>query len=178
MSNQLSPQEKLDAAFDNYLQLSKVLQADMTTLLDSESNTQHWRRNFIRSSAALIEGEAHCLREMCAISFECTAPEITKKEVDVLRSEKGFGAEDRIKLTLRAAYKLFELAPAPNFCGNEWPRAQKILNKRHLLMHPKTPIDLEVPDDLWNEIRDGVTWLIEQFSNFLSLLVLKHDGST
>ena len=175
MSNQLSPQEKMDAAFDNYLQLSKVLQADMTALLDSESNTQHWRRNFIRSSAALIEGEAHCLREMCAISFECAAHEISKNEADVLRSEKDFGAEDRIKLTLRAAYKLFELAPAPNFGGNEWPRAQRVLHKRHLLMHPKTPIDLEVPDDLWNEIRDGVTWLMEQFFNFLFLLQQKHD---
>ena len=175
MSNQLFLQEKMDVAFDNYLLLSKVLHADMTTLLDNESNTQHWRRNFIRSSAALIEGEAHCLRDMCALSFECAAPEIASKEADVLRSEKDFGAEDRIKLTLRAAYKLFELAPAPNFGGNEWPRAQRVLHKRHLLMHPKTPIDLEVPDDLWNEIRDGVTWLMEQFFNFLFLLQQKHD---
>ena len=176
MSSQLSPQEKMDAAFGNYLLLSKVLQDDMTALLDNESNTQHWRRNFIRSSAALIEGEAHCLREMCAISFECAAPEIATKEADVLRSEKDFGAEDRIKLTLRAAYKLFELVPAPNFGGNEWTRAQRVLHKRHFLMHPKTPIDLEVPDDLWNEIHDGITWLTEQFFSFLSLLQQKHDG--
>ena len=176
MSSQLSPQEKMDAAFNNYLLLSKVLYADMTVLLDIESNAQHWRRNFIRSSAALIEGEAHCLREMCALSFECAAPEIATKEADVLQSEEDFGAEDRIKLTLRAAYKLFELAPSPNFGGNEWPKAQKVLRKRHLLMHPKTPIDLEVPDDLWNEIRHDVTWLMEQFRNFLSLLQQKHDG--
>jgi len=175
MSDQVSPQERMDAAFDNYLKLSKVLQADMTALLDSESNTQHWRRNFIRSSAALIEGEAHCLREICAISFECTAPKITSKEAKVLRSEKGFDAEDRIRLTLRAAYKLFELVPEPNFSGNEWLRAQRVLRKRHLLMHPKTPIDLDVHADLWSETRDDVVWLVEQFFNIFSMLQQKHD---
>ena len=173
MDNEIPLPERMDAAFGNYLKLSKVLQADMTSLLKSGGDTQHWRRNFIRASAALIEGDAHCLREMCAISFECAAPEINAKEADVLRAEKGFSANDRIKLTLCAAYKLFELAPAPNFGGNEWPRAQRLLNKRHLLMHPKTPIDLEVPDDQWNEIRDGVVWLIKQFSSFLSLLEQK-----
>jgi hypothetical protein len=137
--------------------------------------TQHWRRNFIRSAAALIEGHAHCLREMCAVSFECIAPELTKKEADVLRSEESFSAAERMKLTLRAAYTLFELAPAPNFGGNEWPKAQKVLLKRHLLMHPKTPADLDVSDSLWNDIRTDIAWLMEQFFNFLSLLQEKHD---
>ncbi len=27
----------------------------------------------------------------------------------------------------------------PNFGGQEWPRAQRVLEKRHLLMHPRTP---------------------------------------
>lgn len=176
MNNETLPQRRMDAAFDNYFELSKVLEADMNALLDGENNTQHWRRNFIRASAALIEGYAHCLREMCAVSFECVAPEITKKEADVLRSEKSFDSNDRIKLTLRAAYKLFELGPAPNFGGKEWPKAQRVLGKRHLLMHPKTPADLEVCDDLWKEIREDVAWLMEQLFNFFSLLQQKHGG--
>lgn len=166
----------MDAAFDNYFELSKILQADMNALLDGENDTQHWRRNFVRASAALIEGYAHSLREMCAIGFECVAPEITKNEAEVLRSEKGFDANDRIKLTLRAAYKLFELAPAPNFGGKEWLRAQGVLGKRHLLMHPKTASDLEVSADQWKEIREDVTWLMEQLFNFFALLQQKHGG--
>ncbi len=166
----------MDAAFDNYLELSKVLQADMNVLLDGENDTQHWRRNFIRASAALIEGYAHCLREMCAVSFECVAPEIAQKEAEVLRSEKGVDAGDRIKLTLRVAYRLFELLPAPDFGGNEWPKAQAVLRKRHLLMHPKTAKDLEVPDDRWKEIREDVVWIVEQLFNFFSLLQQKHGG--
>ena len=169
-------QKRMDAAFDNYFELSKILQADMNALLDGENDSEHWRRNFIRASAPLIEGYAHCLREMCAVSFERIAPEITKKEAEVLKSEKGFDANDRIKLTLRAAYKLFELAPAPNFGGNEWPRAQRVLNKRHLLMHPKTSADLHISDELWKEIREDVSWLFEQLFNFFSLLQRKHGG--
>ena len=112
MDIELSLQGRMDAAFDNYLQLSRILEADMTALLDGESEDQHWRRNFIRSAAALVEGHAHCLREMCAVSFECIAPKLTKKETDVLRSEESFRAVERMKLTLRAAYTLFELANA------------------------------------------------------------------
>ena len=171
-----TPQQRMDAAFDNYFVLSNILQEDMIALLDGENDTQHWRRNFIRASASLIEGYAHCLRDMCAVSFECVAPEIGKNETEVLLSETSFDANERIKLTLRVAYKLFQLEPAPNFGGNEWRSAQRVLGKRHLLMHPKTPTDIDVPDDLWNEMRGDITWIMEQFFNFFSLLQQKHDG--
>lgn len=176
ISEPISPQERMDAAFDNYFALSDILRKDLTALLDSESNSQHWRRNYIRVSASLIEGYAHCLREMCAVSFECLAPEICKEEQEVLRSERSFNANERIKLTLRVAYKLFELQPTPNFGGSEWPRAQRVLEKRHLLMHPKNPTDLQVLDSLWDELRGDVTWLIEQLFNFMSALEKKHGG--
>ena len=171
-------QQRMDAAFDNYIQLTRILEADMTALLDGECEDQHWRRNFIRSSAALVEGHAYCLREMCAVSFECVAPDLAKKEASVLRSEESFSADERMKLTLRAAYTLFELAPAPNFGGNEWSKAQRVLSKRHLLMHPKTPADLELSDSLWNDIRTDIAWLMEQFFNFLSLLQEKHEATS
>src|ERR1035437_7234425 len=113
MNTAPTPQQRIDNAFDNYFELSRILQADMNALLDGENETQYWRRNFIRASASLIEGYAHCLREMCAVSFDCVAPEISKKEAEVLRSESSFDANERIKLTLRVAYKLFQLQPAP-----------------------------------------------------------------
>jgi hypothetical protein len=112
MNTNLSPQKQMTIALDNYLDLSSVLQADMSALLDCETETQQWRRNFIRVSASLIEGYAYCLRELCAVSFKCsTVPKITKKETKVIESEKECSAVDRIKFSLRAAYKLFELTP-------------------------------------------------------------------
>jgi hypothetical protein len=176
MNTPLTPQKRMDAAFDNYFALSDILRDDLVALLDSESDSQHWRRNYIRVAASLVEGYAHCLRDMCAVSFECVAPSISDKEAKVITSERNFDANDRLKLTLRVAYKLFELAPVPNFGGPEWLRAQRVLTKRHLLMHPKTPADLEVPDALWSELREDVTWLVAQLFSFISTLQGKHGG--
>lgn len=166
----------MDAAFDNYFALSDTLREDLSALLDTESDSQQWRRNYIRVAASLIEGYAHCLRDVCAVSFECVAPSISTKEAEVIQSERHFDANERLKLTLRAAYKLFELTPAPNFGGQEWSRAQRVLAKRHLLMHPKTPTDLEITDALWSELHNDVTWLVEQLFNFISALQRKHGG--
>lgn len=166
----------MDAAFENYFALSEILREDLTALLEGESDSQHWRRNYIRVSASLIEGYAHCLRDMCAVSFECVAPSISAKEAEVIQFERNFEANERLKLTLRVAYKLFELVPAPNFGGPEWPRAQRVLTKRHLLMHPKSPTDLAVPDALWSELRSDVTWLAGQLFSFVSALQQKHGA--
>jgi hypothetical protein len=152
------------------------LHNDLLALGNSEPTSQHWRRNYIRVSASLIEGHAHCLREMCSVSFECIAPEISRKEDKVIRAERSFDANERIRLTLRATHKLFELQSTPNFGGPEWPRAQRVLKKRDLIMHPKCPSDLNIPDDLWEELREDITWLIERFFNFLSALEEKHGG--
>jgi hypothetical protein len=166
-----SPQEQLLKAVDNYLDLSPVLQSDMTALLDCETETQHRRRNFVRASASLIEGYAHCLREMCVPSFQCIGVlAITAKERRVILSEKGCSTVDRIRLTLRSAYKLFELGPPPNFGSQEWLFAQRLFKKRDGLMHPKTIGDLAISDTFWNELRNGITWLMEQLFNFFSLL--------
>jgi hypothetical protein len=170
-----TPQELMDAAFDNYFALSDMLMDDLNALLESESNSQHWRRNFIRVSASLIEGYGYCLREMCAVSFVCVAPEISQKEEKVLRSEQALEANERIKRTLRVAYKLFELQPAPNFGGSEWPRAKRVLQKRHLLMHPKSTDDLDISDDLWKELREDATWMIKQFFDFISAMQQKYS---
>lgn len=170
----MTPQERMDEAVDNYFALSNELRGDLIALLDSESDSQHWRRNYVRVSASLIEGYAHCFREMCAVSLECISHELSSKEELVLISEKRLSANERIKRTLRVAYKLFELQPAPNFGGPEWRRAQRVLEKRHLLMHPKTLNDLYVSDKLWSELRDDVTWLIEQLFSFVAALQAKH----
>ena len=171
-----SPQERMDAAFDNYFDLSNMLTEDLRSLLSTEVEEQHWRRNFIRASAALFEGYAHCLRQMCVVSFECEAPSLKSKEISVLRHEGSFDSADRIRLTLRAAYKLSELVPAPTFGGQGWANAQHALLKRHALMHPKTPSDLSVEDEHWIEFRNGIVWLMEQYFEFFNLLYNKHSN--
>ena len=166
-------QGRMNAAFDNYFAVSDILREDLDELRKNQNATQYWKRTFVRSSAALFEGYTHCLSEICAISFECIAPELTKKEADALRSESKLGTNDRVRLTLRAAYRLFELSPAPDFGEKGWIRAQRAFDKRHSLMHPKTSDDLVVDEAYWIEIREGVSWLLTQFVRFFVLLQAK-----
>jgi hypothetical protein len=42
-------------------------------------------------------------------------------------------------------------------------KCKKCIHKTRRINAPKNPSDLEVTDDLWGEIREGVTWLMEQF---------------
>ena len=51
-----TPQEQMAAAIDNYFSLSDVLREDLLALLETESDSQHWRRNYVRVSSSLIEG--------------------------------------------------------------------------------------------------------------------------
>lgn len=169
MKTRAQLQLQLDVAFANYLNLTAVLEQDMKSMLLAESRSQQWRRNFVRTSAALLEGHAHCLREMCLVGLGCSAPSLTKKERFAITDERGFDANGRLKLTLRAAYKLFSLQPIPDFRGAEWARAQRVLRKRHRLMHPKRPRDLGMSDRTWSEMRRDIAWLMKQFFDFLSL---------
>jgi len=162
-------QAQLDAAFDNYFKLTTILYKDMESMLLTESNSQQWRHNFIRASAALLEGEAHCLREMCLVGLRCNAPTLTKKERSAITDKRGSDANTRLKLTLRAAYKLFSFQPAPDFSGIAWVRAKRVLRKRHRLMHPRGPRDLGISDRTWSEMRRDTAWLMKQFFDFLSL---------
>jgi hypothetical protein len=87
--------------------------------------------------ASLIDGYAHCLRELCAL-VKCSAvPKLNKKEAEVIESEKVFRAVDRIKFSLRDAYKLFELTPEPDFGNSKWLSASCLWEKRNGFMHPK-----------------------------------------
>lgn len=179
MTTERSLQEQMDAAFENYFPLSKMLISDLRALLGDEHEDQHWRRNFVRASAALIEGYAHCLREIGVIRLKCgSAPELSTKEMKVLLCESSFDANERVKYILKAAYKFFELSPAPNFGGAEWARAQRVLRKRHRLMHPKILSDLEVPNESWEEMREDVDWLFKQFFGIFEQLQRRHGESS
>jgi hypothetical protein len=66
----LSPaDQRMVAAFNNFIDLGFILMSDILELTetDYESRSPSWRRNYIRTSIALIEGYGHCLREMCAV---------------------------------------------------------------------------------------------------------------
>lgn len=167
-------QQRLDAAFDKYFAMSRLLQDDVEALLRDEDDSQSSRRNFVRAAASLIEGYAQCFREMAEVGLETGAGPLSAKEIAVLRDERGFGSADRVKYTLRATYKLFQLPEVPQFSEQGWSDAQTLLEKRDSLMHPKTVNDLAVSDQSWERIHNGAVWLFAQLFGFMEQLAKAH----
>jgi len=162
-------QARFDSAFANYLKLTAALREDLAAMLSQEASSLHWRRNFVRASAALLEGHAHCLTQMCVVGVAIDPTSFSAKERKAIANPDGLSANERLKLTLRVAYKLFQLHPVPQFGGAAWRNAQRVMPKRNRLMHPKTPRDLGIANDTWRQLKKGIVWLMQQFFDFLSL---------
>jgi hypothetical protein len=150
--------------------MSELLQSDMEALLAGDSKSQSLRRNFVRAACSLIEGYAHCFREMCQVGLATGPGSLSADEAKVLTDERAFGSTDRVKLTVRAIFRLFELPKTPDFSERGWLQAQQLFNKRHRLMHPKSVEDLAVSDEQWDTLYDGATWIFRQLFSFMSEL--------
>jgi len=166
----------MDLAVDNYLDLSSILRGDLEAMLAEESNSPHWRRNFVRTCFALLEGYIYATGQIAAIALYEEEHGLNEKELRALDFNSRMKAEDRFKYTLKAAYKRLELQPTPNFGGLQWQKAQDLFAIRDKFMHPKCPSDLAINDDKWSEIWNDMTWLIEQTFAFLETLEAKHVG--
>jgi len=174
MKRSANHQVRFEFAFSAYLGLTSVLREDLAAMLAEESKAAHWRRNFVRASAALLEGHAESLTRMCIIAIELDAACLTAKERKAVLEPDSVGTSERLKLILRAAYKLFDLQPMPRFDTNHWKEAQRFMRKRHRLMHPTHPRDLGIADTTWRRLRKGIIWFMQQFFDFLSLAQVRY----
>ncbi|HEY8098062.1 MAG TPA: hypothetical protein VIE65_18535 [Methylobacter sp.] len=166
-------QSKFENAIINFLSLSKVLDKDLEELLRSDDGSDSWKRNFIRTSIALVEGYCYCFREFCQVALEAGTV-LSNKRLKAINKENGCSASERIKLTIQSAYEVFELEQSPDFGGQEWCIAEKAINKRSKLMHPKILQDLEMSDSNWQDYLAGITWLIQISSSLIEEVDRKH----
>ena len=173
-------QARMNQAVEDYFAVMKELRSDVEMLLDvNESGLIkdfdiRWKRNFVRTLVAVIEGHSYMLRQIAAIEFECKPQELSKKELQVITSGDDSNIRERIKYTLSGSYKIFNFPP-PDFGTKDWENAQEGLNWRNDLTHPKTPADLEVASDSWTRIDSGLIWLLKQHFDFLQHL---HEWNT
>ena len=168
-------QTRMNQAFGDYFPVTKELKSDIEMFLDiNESGLIkdtdiRWKRNFIRTMVAVIEGHSYMLRQIAAIEFECKPQELSKKEQKALTSGDDLNNLERIKYTLSGSYKIFNFPP-PNFGTKDWENAQEGLNWRNDLTHPKNPTDLEIASDSWKRIDSGLIWLLKKHFDFLQHL--------
>ena len=70
-----------------------------------------WKRNFVRTLVAVIEGHSNMLRQIAASESECKPQTFSKKEQKALTSGNDFSISERIKFTLSATCQVFGLPP-------------------------------------------------------------------
>ncbi len=165
--------DRLVAAINNYMDVALILRRDLTTLHKGPLATALSRRNYIRSAVALLEGACHCYLDLCAVMLECGDVDVSKAEECLILDRRDKGTPGRIKLALRLVHRLFATGRTPDFGGSGWIKAQEALDKRHHLMHPKHPQDLDITETEWDRIYQGINWLQEeefQFTAFLAKL--------
>lgn len=171
----MTPQEKMNAAVESYLQVAEVLSSDAYAILDQETETQAWRRSYIRTVAAMIVGDSYSIQQMATIGLETDPSMLSAKEIKALTVDNGNSAADQIKYVLRAAYKMFELEQSPDFSGSGWILAQKFMDKRNKVMHPKIPADLEISEESWKDLFEGSKWLIGEHFELIGRIQKKYD---
>ena len=173
-------QARMNQAFEDYFAVTKEVRSDVEMLLDVnksgliKDSDMRWKRNFVRTLVAVIEGHSNMLRQIASTEFVCKPQELSKNEEKVLTSGDDFSIPERIKYTLYATYNIFGFPP-PDFGTMDWKNAQEGLDWRNNLTHPKSPADLERSSDSWKRIDSGLIWLLQQHFNFLQHL---HEWNT
>ena len=119
----MTHQNAFENALINFLSLSAVLDKDLESLMINNDGSESWKRNFIRSSVALIEGYCHCFKEFCQVALQ-TGSNLSNKRLKAILNESSCSAAERIKLTIQSAYEVFEIDPSPNFGGHRWIMAK------------------------------------------------------
>jgi hypothetical protein len=163
-------QDRMSDAVSNYLALVLILREDLTTLYEMPLESSLSQRNFIRSAIALLEGSCHCYLDLCAVALEREDVTVSRAEETLILCRRTKSTTDRIKLAIRLVHRIFHTGHQPDFSGDNWVNAQEAIDKRHRLMHPMTPQDLELSHTAWKRILAGIRWLQREEFLFVEFL--------
>lgn len=165
---------ELGAVYDDYFVLSNVLREDGNRVLDDPRADQPWRRNLVRVHWPMIEAYASTLRRFCNVFRKHCELTLSAKHARLLDDESQFATAERIKETLKLAYRLHELDRTPNFSDRHWANVRSAIQARDRIMHPKSASDLEISDADWPEIHSGLAWVLSAFTEFFDLVNKKY----
>lgn len=129
--------------------------------LESEED-EFWRRMYVRSSFACIEGMTYRLKQVAHAAHKSKKCTFSEKEVPLIKEEKFLRFMDNIefvfKITARAIDSDHKLAVG----DNEWDLLRRASKIRDRLMHPKTTRDLFVSVDELHIVGRAFDWLSVQ----------------
>ena len=157
---------ELANVYEDYFEMSKKLQSDMNALVERESETPEWRRNFVRTSWPMIEAYASTLRNICSVISKHAGLKLSKRNRKLLEDESRLATTERLKQSLKLAFNMHELEVKPIFSDANWLHLRQAIRVRDRLMHPKKSSDLDIAEDEWQEIFNGITWVLSELFSF------------
>lgn len=168
--------KELTEIYDDYFRMSQDLQADGHRILDDERQDQTARRNLVRVTWPMLEAYSSSLRAMCSLFQRHCQIRLTRKQVQLLEDESQLGSAERLKQTLKLAFRLHEIDP-PRFGDTNWSNVHIAIGVRDRITHPKRASDLEIPDEEWEEAHDGLAWAIRCFTSFFDEVNKKYGSA-
>lgn len=135
-----------------------------------------WRRIFIRSLFAYIEGTCFRLKQDVKLFKKCSPQE------DSVISEKSYALDEkgsikerdlylRPKENIRFAFRIYAGCFGSGFKlktdGNGWKAYERALKIRNRITHPKKIEDLKISDGEWACIVNARTWFDGEYQRLL-----------
>lgn len=150
----------------------------------SEVDKQFWRRAYVRSLFAFIEGVVYNMKQVALENWENTGVGLTNGEIVILQ-EKSFDIDDAgalrqidVRLSIRRNIKFAFAILAKSrdkqyrldVSNAKWDAFLKILKVRDRLMHPKQDEDLLITDIEFDLATKAQGWFIDNFTECLSII--------
>ena len=173
----------LGKVLKEWLAVSNLLFKDIKSLEDAygdDWSSQPFRRMFVRSCWALIEGEAYCIKQLTLRACELGGKSLSAaehaflSEVQMVGDQNGVvkkrnvrkGFLENLKETLKIATSKFELERTPDFGNQGWEQLRHSGDLRDRITHPKTAVELVISDDELDAHRSGFAWYLATISTF------------
>jgi hypothetical protein len=147
---------------------------DLAERMWKQQDSQFWRRTFIRSVFALIEGFTYCLKQVALEASKKFGIELSKSEIALLLeesyevSDKGQAETkpDFIQLprNIKFAFNMYSRAYGLNYTlkidDNGWLSFKEALKVRNRLTHPKSTGDVLVSDQDMLYAESAAMWFV------------------
>ncbi len=150
----------------------------------SDDDKQFWRRVYIRSLFAFIEGVVYNMKQVALEALEDCKANLTNGEEAILQ-EKNYNLDDTgaikpidtrlsIRRNIKFAFTILAKSSGQYYSLDigdaRWDAFLKTLKARDRLMHPKQENDLVITDAEFALASKTQNWFIENFTQCLSLI--------
>lgn len=171
--------------------LAKLLDdgAQSEFFLESDTNNQFARRNYIRNTFSCMEGSIWLLKEVCLKATDSNGRKAKisvgeflilsetnyelKSNGEIKKNQKKLKFTDNIKFTFLMINKLFKMEIDLNVGSKSWEELLEAINIRNRIIHPKGVESLTISDEEIKICQNAVSWYNSKIHQFIQKLLDK-----